>query len=262
VRAADDSLVIERVWDPLLYFEPIEARFPIGAVTDVVVGPPVVALIGSTLTFQLASGGEVRFDVQAGAALAERVAQRFRDAADTARAARPAPSPTLQLVSGRTSISMELPPSEAELRRRAAARYYKVTGSIIFAMLLFVAGFAVGSIGRQSANHRATKAEAALTTSNTRANDLQSKLDKAKMLLEVVQADAARSVGDGIYRVGRGVQAGLYHTTGMPQCYWAKLNSSNQNDTIDNGVSGGPQTVMIDSPYFVTKGCGTWSKVG
>ena len=260
VCVADDWLVIDRVWDPLLYFEPLEARFPIAAVTDVVVGAPVVALIGSTLTFQLASGGEVRFDVQAGAALAERVAQRFRDAATSARATRSAPSPALELVSGRTS--MELPPSEAEVRRRASARYYKITGSMIFAMLLFVAGFAAGSIGRQSADHRATKAEAALTSSDTRANTLQTQLDKTKALLEVVQTDAAQSVGDGIYRVGRGVKAGLYHTTGMPNCYWAKLSSSNPSDIVDNGVSGGPQTITIDSLYFITKGCGTSSKMG
>lgn len=260
VRATDDSLVIERVWDPLLYFEPFEARFPMAAVNDVVVGPPVMGHIGATLTFHMASGGTVRFDVQAGTAMAERVAQRFRDVAISARSGGPAPPATLRLVSER--ISMDQRASEARAHQITVSRYYKIAGSIILAVLLFVAGFAVGSIGRQSANHRAAKAEVALTSSNTRANDLQTQLDQANAMLEVVQADTARSFGDGTYKVGRDIHAGLYHNPGMPKCYWAKLKSSNQNDTIDNGGSGGPEVVTIDSPYFTSKGCGTWDLVG
>ena len=71
---------------------------------------------------------------------------------------------------------MELPPSEAEIRRDHRPGISKFTGSMFIAMLIFVGGFAAGSIRRQSADHRATKAEAALTSSDTRTDTLQTQL--------------------------------------------------------------------------------------
>ena len=41
----------------------------------------------------------------------------------------------------------------------------------------------------------------------------------------------------------------------------AKLRTADPSNSIDNRLQAGPQTVTIDSPYFSTDGCGTWSRV-
>lgn len=66
------------------------------------------------------------------------------------------------------------------------------------------------------------------------------------------------SFGDGRYKVGLDIKAGLYHAPGGGNCYWAERRSSDSGDIISNHVGPGPQTVMIDSPWFETQGCGTW----
>ena len=58
------------------------------------------------------------------------------------------------------------------------------------------------------------------------------------------------------------IQPGQYQTEGSDSCYWAKLSTGDTNRVIDNNVGAGPQTVTIDSPYFESEGCGTWTKVG
>ena len=72
----------------------------------------------------------------------------------------------------------------------------------------------------------------------------------------------ATAFGDGLYEVGADIQAGQYRADGGPDCYWAKLTTSDTNNVLVNNLGAGPQTVTIDSPYFVTDGCGTWTKVG
>lgn len=72
----------------------------------------------------------------------------------------------------------------------------------------------------------------------------------------------ANSFSDGLYSVGTDIQSGTYHTDGGDSCYWAKLNSNDTSDIADNNLGAGPQTVTINSPYFESKDCGTWTKVG
>jgi hypothetical protein len=67
---------------------------------------------------------------------------------------------------------------------------------------------------------------------------------------------------DGIYQVGRDIQPGTYHTDGSgDSCYFALLGADGQ-DIIDNNIVNGPVTTTINSPYFESNGCGTWTKVG
>jgi type II secretory pathway pseudopilin PulG len=73
---------------------------------------------------------------------------------------------------------------------------------------------------------------------------------------------SAESFGDGLYEVGADIQPGQYRTNGSAACYWAKLTSSDTNNVLVNNLSDGPQTVTVDSPFFVSDGCGTWTKVG
>jgi hypothetical protein len=72
----------------------------------------------------------------------------------------------------------------------------------------------------------------------------------------------ATSFNDGLYQVGVAIQPGQYETDGSDSCYWAKLSTGDTNRVIVNHLGAGPQTVTIDSPYFESEGCGTWTKVG
>ena len=83
----------------------------------------------------------------------------------------------------------------------------------------------------------------------------------AAKLAQQQQAINASQFGDGLYQVGKDIQAGQYHTAGGSGCYWGKLRSSNTTDILDNNLSSGPQTVTVDSPYFISTRCGTWTKV-
>ena len=49
-----------------------------------------------------------------------------------------------------------------------------------------------------------------------------------------------------------------------PDCYWARLKSLNTGDVIDNNISDGQQVVRIlpTGTAFMTRGCGTWTKIG
>src|SRR5262249_40231846 len=73
---------------------------------------------------------------------------------------------------------------------------------------------------------------------------------------------AASSFGDGLYQVGTAIQPGRYVTNGTADCEWAKLSTGDTNKVIANNVGSGPQTVTIDSPYFESEACGSWTKVG
>ena len=84
---------------------------------------------------------------------------------------------------------------------------------------------------------------------------------KAQLDQRQAQLDAS-SFGPGLYQVGKDIQPGTYHTTGAANCYWAKLRSSTTSDIIDNSNNDGPQTVVVNSAYFQTENCATWTKIG
>jgi hypothetical protein len=77
---------------------------------------------------------------------------------------------------------------------------------------------------------------------------------QAAQLQARLAAATASSFSDGLFQVGTDIKAGKYHTAGAAGCYWAKLRTSANND--------GPQTIVIDSAYFQSNGCGPWTKVG
>ncbi|RJL31617.1 hypothetical protein [Bailinhaonella thermotolerans] len=73
--------------------------------------------------------------------------------------------------------------------------------------------------------------------------------------------------GEGIFLVGKDVQAGTYASagpaSGSPACYWARLKgvSGQASDIIANGYQKGPQTITIDpaDKAFQSMGCQDWS---
>jgi len=101
-----------------------------------------------------------------------------------------------------------------------------------------------------------------------RLDDRQARLDRrerqieedAAVLAELTAAVEAASFSDGLYQIGTDIQPGLYRTNGGVGCYWAKLNSSNTSDYIDNHFGSGPQTVEISGGWFESSGCGTWRR--
>lgn len=72
----------------------------------------------------------------------------------------------------------------------------------------------------------------------------------------------ASQFGDGVFQVGRDIQPGTYsNAPGVADCYYAEL-AADGADILDNNIVNGPATVIIDSPFFESSGCGTWTKVG
>ncbi len=69
---------------------------------------------------------------------------------------------------------------------------------------------------------------------------------------------------NGTFVVNTDIAPGTYRTNGGTGCYWARLNSLDTGDVLDNNVSDGPQVVRIrpTDTAFMTRGCGTWEKSG
>ena len=82
------------------------------------------------------------------------------------------------------------------------------------------------------------------------------------------ELQASQISGDGVYVVGKDIQAGVYHTngsdnTGANDCYFATLNSTDTSNIADNNNFDGPETVDVSSAYaFEISGPCTWVKVG
>lgn len=69
---------------------------------------------------------------------------------------------------------------------------------------------------------------------------------------------------DGTYRVGADIPAGVYKTAGGSQCYYAVLNSLNNQDISSNDNFTGPTVVQVPTSaaaFEVDGGC-DWSRVG
>jgi hypothetical protein len=158
----------------------------------------------------------------------------------------------------------------------------RVAGALAGALVLVCAGIAVGAFARDRSvdqqTRRAVRAEEQVSALRNQAarqartiSDQQRTLQQANARLArprptptqpSVAVNAATSFGDGLYQVGLAIQPGRYTTPGAADCYWAKLSTGDTNKVIVNNQGVGPQTVTIDSPYFESEACGSWTKVG
>jgi hypothetical protein len=166
---------------------------------------------------------------------------------------------------------------------------WPVVSALVAGLLLLGAGAAAGVIARNGAvddrENRAVAAERRvaslqeqLKTKDATIDDQQSQITRDEQQLadlrtrerrleqqrEAQQGPAgpnATSFGDGLYQANVAIQPGQYHTDGSSACYWAKLSTGDTDSIIENHLTSGPQTVTIDSPYFESENCGTWSKV-
>jgi len=169
-------------------------------------------------------------------------------------------------------------------RRR---RPWRVVGAVVAAGVLILIGFGAGLLARNSAvneqQRRAASAELQNSSLRQQVASKQSALDQQQRQIDQDREQQARlraalarkprppqtpagpntaSFSDGLYQVGVAIQPGQYQTDGSDSCYWAKLSTGDTNRVIVNHFGAGPQTVTIDSPYFESEGCGTWTKVG
>jgi hypothetical protein len=70
---------------------------------------------------------------------------------------------------------------------------------------------------------------------------------------------------DGMYFVGTDITSGTYKSSGQTGCYYARLAgfSGGLDDTIANNNTDSPAIVTISTSDkgFLSKGCGTWTKM-
>ncbi|PRC43215.1 hypothetical protein C6A85_000000106490 [Mycobacterium sp. ITM-2017-0098] len=61
--------------------------------------------------------------------------------------------------------------------------------------------------------------------------------------------------------MGSDILPGIYRTPGGGHCYWARLNSLDTSDIIDNNNSSGPQVIEVlpTDRAFQTSGCQLWT---
>jgi hypothetical protein len=66
-----------------------------------------------------------------------------------------------------------------------------------------------------------------------------------------------------VYVIGKDIPAGIYHSSGGNQCYYATLASRDTSNINDNNNFNGPETVDVSAAYAlqISGGC-TWMKVG
>jgi hypothetical protein len=187
--------------------------------------------------------------------------------------------------SHRELLAYELQAREASPPRRR--RPWPVVGAIFAAVVLVLAGIVIGAVARNRVVEDQRRRAAGAEQQNS---SLRQELERNQHAVEEQQQEIGRlqeqqqhlrqkfaretqptqpppgpsaaSFTDGLYQVDTAIQRGQYHTDGSDSCYWAKLATGDTNRVIDNHVGAGPQTVTIDSPYFESEGCGTWTKFG
>jgi len=68
--------------------------------------------------------------------------------------------------------------------------------------------------------------------------------------------------GDGTFKANVDYLPGTYRSSGGNGCYWATLNSPDPFDIAANENATGPTIAPVTTPYFQTKGCGKWERIG
>lgn len=102
---------------------------------------------------------------------------------------------------------------------------------------------------------------------NAQHDDLQKKVDAKKAELQSLtgQVDQAKknSISDGVWQVGKDIDAGTYRATSEvgSHCYWS-VTVSGSDDIVQNDIPGGgyPQVSVSDGQQLKLQNCGTFDK--
>jgi hypothetical protein len=133
------------------------------------------------------------------------------------------------------------------------------------------AASADASQASSSASNAVVQAQSSLASSQSAITASQSALDASNSSLTSAKAEfdaavagrKATQFSDGTFEVGSDIQPGKYHTEGGSGCYWEKNNGGSGIDAIiANDNASGPVTLVIDSPFFKSQRCGTWTLTG
>jgi hypothetical protein len=117
----------------------------------------------------------------------------------------------------------------------------------------------IGS-ARSESSHLSSK----LDTLRSSISSAEGELSAVETSLEGAEEEKAKSTipGDGTFRAEVDYVPGTYQSSGGEGCYWATLNSADPFDITSNENATGPTIASIQTPYFQTKGCGTWKRIG
>ncbi len=83
------------------------------------------------------------------------------------------------------------------------------------------------------------------------------------------KAAAKKTIGDGLWKVGRDLPPGKYIPTknvkevsGVMGCYWVKASDAEMSDVAGSGMveNGRPEITLSKGQWFTTNGCGTWQE--
>lgn len=102
---------------------------------------------------------------------------------------------------------------------------------------------------------------------NSQHDELQKKVDAKKAELQSLtgQVDQAKknSISDGVWQVGKDIDAGTYRATSEvgSHCYWS-VTVSGSDDIVQNDIPGGgyPQVTVSDGQQLKLQDCGTFAK--
>jgi hypothetical protein len=119
---------------------------------------------------------------------------------------------------------------------------------------------AAGLIG--DARSESSEATSKLDRLKHEVSHTQDELAETESSLAGAEEEAALStISNGIWKAEVDYIPGTYRAPGGPSCYWATLNSADPYDIASNENGTGPQIATIESPYFQSKGCGTWERI-
>lgn len=102
---------------------------------------------------------------------------------------------------------------------------------------------------------------------NSQHDELQKKVDEKKAELQSLtgQVEQAKrnSISDGVWQVGKDIDAGTYRATSEvgSHCYWS-VTVSGSDDIVQNDIPGGgyPQVSVSDGQQLKLQNCGTFTK--
>ena len=212
-------------------------------------GRRVLALIAAALLIALVAGGVA-------AALGQRKVNQQQDRADTAVRK----NATLNASSQEQARKIAALQSQLNARQVVIANQNRQLGSLRTQQAAANRRQAALDKRQQQLDQRENALNARANTLNQQAQQQQQQQQNP---VQTTPAPVQTSTfGDGLYQVGTDIPAGTYSTGGGPTCYWATLSDSNANSILDDHSGPGPQTVTVNTPYFASSGCGTWTKVG
>ena len=113
----------------------------------------------------------------------------------------------------------------------------------------------------------ADNVKAGIKDLNSQHDELQKKVDAKKAELQSLtgQVDQAKknSISDGVWQVGKDIDAGTYRATSQvgSDCYW-EISTDNGDNIIQNDFPGGgyPEVTVSNGQQLKISSCGTLTK--